>query len=59
MKYLAILTLAAILSSCSSTQMKAIAPNHLGVTPSFECEFQEGAKPLYRPIISTTLEWDF
>ena len=59
MKYLAFLTLLALVASCSSPRMQALAPNHIGITPSFECEFQEGNKPLYRPIISTTLDWDF
>ena len=59
MKYLALLALAIVGTSCSSAQMKALAPNHVGITPSFECEFQEGAKPIHRPIISTTLDWDF
>lgn len=59
MKYLLLLVLGAFMASCSSTQMRAIAPNHIGVTPSCEWELQEGCNPKHKPKISTTLDWNF
>lgn len=59
MKYISILFLAICATSCSPQIRQAIAPNHVGITPSCEWEIQEGCKPKHKPKISTTLDWNF
>jgi hypothetical protein len=55
--YFAILSL--MCCACSSTQMKMIAPTHIGVTPSVEWEMQYGQYTKTKPKISSSIDWNF
>lgn len=55
--YFALLSL--VCCACSPQIRQAMKPNHFGITPSCEWELKEGCKPLHKPKISSSLDWEF
>lgn len=57
-KYAYFMILSLVCCACSG-RLSQLAPNHMGITPSCEWELKEGSKPIHKPKISTTLDWNF
>lgn len=58
MKYICMFFLSAMCCGCS-TQLRELAPNHLGITPSCEWEIQKDHDVKHKPKIQTTMDWNF
>ncbi len=59
MKYLLLAVLGCLVTSCSPQVRQAMRPNHFGVSPSCEFEIQKGYNTVYKPKITTNIDWNF
>jgi hypothetical protein len=59
MKKYAYFAILSLMCCACSPQLRQLAPNHLGVTPSCEWEIQEGHNVKHKPKIQTSLDWNF
>lgn len=58
MKYFMILMLAACAISCSPTQIKMLAPNHVGIAHSCEWEVQKNQNVKHKPKVQICMDWN-